>query len=359
MRDDRRIQKLLVNSMRIGGWIELLLVTVGLAVLASVLATIDLGQVASLMARVGWGFLLVLFVAGLMFTADTCSWFAMLKGFAVNLRSLCALWRVRLVGEMLNIVTPTAGVGGEPAKALILVKSLAVEPREAVASVLAAKTTILLAFIPFFATAIVLMCTTPQLPRGWIFACGIAFAIYIVAIGAFFLVQRYKIASWFAARLHPFRCAARLERVLNEVRAVDQELERLYVRAPGRVWVSLVFAFLGWLLGVAELYVISALLGYPLSISEVWIIEAVAQLVRQATGFIPGSLGVTEGSMLLLYSIFTATPTVGVAVALVRRLREAVFIAGGIGFGLGYLHTYRSRFDEETAILDPCNKARP
>jgi hypothetical protein len=67
------------------------------------------------------------------------------------------------------------------------------------------------------------------------------------------------------------------------------------------------------------------------------------QLLRQATGFIPGSLGVTEGTMMLMYGSLTGDPSAGVAVALVRRLREVVWIMGGLIFGLGYLNgRYRS-----------------
>lgn len=106
--------------MAAGRWIKVLFAVVGLGLLASVLASIDLGQVLELITRVGWGFPLVLAAALLAFTADAASWLMVLPGLPFDLRSLAALSKVRLVGEMLNIVTPAAGVGGEPAKALIL-----------------------------------------------------------------------------------------------------------------------------------------------------------------------------------------------------------------------------------------------
>jgi uncharacterized membrane protein YbhN (UPF0104 family) len=100
---------------------KLLFAIIGLGLLASVLASIDLGQVLDLLGRVGWGFLLVMLAAFLAFTADAASWLAVLPGLPFDLRNLAALSKVRLVGEMLNLVTPAAGVGGEPAKALILI----------------------------------------------------------------------------------------------------------------------------------------------------------------------------------------------------------------------------------------------
>ena len=325
-----------------GPWIRLIFAVVGAGLLASVLASIEFGQVIELIGRIGWGFLLVLVAASLAFTADVASWLAVLPGLPFDFRHGLLLWKVRLVGEMLNTVTPAAGVGGEPAKALILVRSCGLEPRETIASVLVAKTTILLSYIPFLVIGFALMFGTVPLPGNYVATTGAGLAIYTTAIVAFFLVQRYRLASRLGGRLDRFRFGARLEGLLREVRAVDNELERLYVVAPRRLWCSLGLAFLGWVLGAVELFVISAVLGYPMSPMAVWTIEAVVQLLRQASGFIPGSLGVTEGTMMLMYGSLTGEPSVGVAVALVRRLREVVWIMGGLVFGWGYLDN-RSR----------------
>ena len=323
--------------MPAGPWIRLIFALVGAGLLASVLASIEFGQVVDLIRRIGWGFPLVLVAAFVAFTADVASWLAVLPGLPVDVRHGLLLWRVRLVGEMLNTVTPAAGVGGEPAKALILVRSFGLGPRETIASVLVAKTTILLSYIPFLAIGFALMFGMVPLPWDYVAAAGAGLAIYTTMIVAFFLVQRYRVASQLGTRLGRLRFAARLERLLREVRAVDDELERLYIVAPRRLWCSLAFAFLGWVLGAVELFVISAVLGYPMAPTTIWTIEAVVQLLRQASGFIPGSLGVTEGTMMLMYGSLTGEPSVGVAVALVRRLREVVWIVAGLLSGWGYL----------------------
>jgi glycosyltransferase 2 family protein len=323
--------------MPAGPWIRLIFALVGAGLLASVLASIEFGQVIHLIRRIGWGFPLVLVAAFLAFTADVASWLAVLPGLPVDVRHGLLLWRVRLVGEMLNTVTPAAGVGGEPAKALILVRSFGLGPRETIASVLVAKTTILLSYIPFLAIGFALMFGMVPLPWDYVAAAGAGLAIYTTMIVAFFLVQRYRVTSRLGTRLGRLRFGARLEGLLREVRAVDDELERLYIVAPRRLWCSLALAFLGWVLGAVELFVISAVLGYPMAPTTIWTIEAVVQLLRQASGFIPGSLGVTEGTMMLMYGSLTGEPSVGVAVALVRRLRELVWIVAGLLSGWGYL----------------------
>jgi uncharacterized protein (TIRG00374 family) len=320
-----------------GPWIKLISVLVGGGLFASVLASIEIGRVVELLGRIGWGFPLVLLAAFSAFTADVASWLAVLPGLPVDVRHGLLLWRVRLVGEMLNMVTPAAGVGGEPAKALILVRSFGLEPRKTIASVLVAKTTILLSYIPFLAIGLALTFGMVPLPEDYVAAAGVGLALYTTMIVAFFFVQRYRLSSRLGTRLGRLRFGARLAGLLREVRAVDDELERLYRVAPRRLWCSLALAFLGWVLGAVELFVISAVLGYPMAPTTIWTIEAVVQLLRQAGGFIPGSLGVTEGTMMLMYGSLVGEPSVGVAVALVRRLREVVWIAAGLISGWGYV----------------------
>jgi uncharacterized protein (TIRG00374 family) len=318
-------------------WVKLATILLGAGLLGLVLASIDIAQVLALLGRIGWGFPLVLAAAALVFSADVASWLAVLPGLPFGLRQGLWLWKVRLVGEMLNLITPLGGLGGEPAKGFILVKHRGLDARETIASLLVARTSLLLSFLPFLGLGYILMANEPALGGGFVGAVGVGSLLFAGGILGFFLVQRLRVASALAAFFHRYRYTAALERVLSEVRAVEDEIQRLYVFAPLRFGGALALAFLGWLLGALELFVISSLLGYPLTAAQILVIEAVVQLVRQATGLIPGSLGATEGALLLLYGAFAGEPTVGVAVGLVRRARELIWIAAGLAIGYGYL----------------------
>ena len=71
----------------------------------------------------------------------------------------------------------------------------------------------------------------------------------------------------------------------------------------------------------------------PVTLAEAWLIETVAQLVRVGTFFIPASLGATEVAMVLLYEALVGAPSLGFAVALIRRARELLWIAWGLWLG--------------------------
>ena len=71
-------------------------------------------------------------------------------------------------------------------------------------------------------------------------------------------------------------------------------------------------------------------LGHPISLIDAWIMEAVAQLIRAGTFFIPASIGVQEGAFLAIGSAITGSPSAGFAAAIVRRVREVIWIGWGI-----------------------------
>jgi len=105
---------------------------------------------------------------------------------------------------------------------------------------------------------------------------------------------------------------------------------RLY---PGRVTKAVALAFLGWVLGLGEMYITLYFLGFPVSFTELWILEALAQLVKIGSFLIPLSLGAQEGGLILIFSAFGYPANLGLTVSLVRRVRELVWV--GLGLALG------------------------
>jgi hypothetical protein len=54
------------------------------------------------------------------------------------------------------------------------------------------------------------------------------------------------------------------------------------------------------------------LLGHPITFTDAWIIEAMAQLVRAGTFFIPSSIGAQEATFTVVCSAITGTPSLGI-----------------------------------------------
>ncbi len=305
--------------------------------LVFVASRIDLAAVWARVAELGpLGALAVAAVYLLAFLIDTASWQLALPSVRLNGVWLYRLWKVRMAGEALNLVIPAGSLGGEPVKAVLLKRGHGIGYRDAAASLVIAKTVNLLSLIAFSAVGFGFMLGVEALPRSFVLAAGLGLLALGLGVAGFYAVQRWGAASFLVRRLTgrlAGRFGGRLEGFLERIRAVDDRFERFYVRQRLRFAAALALALLNWLAGTAEILVIMWFLGAPVSLSEAWLIEAVAQLVRAGFFFVPASLGATEAAMVLVYDALTGRPSLGFAVALIRRARELVWIAWGLWLG--------------------------
>ncbi len=316
-------------------------VLVGLALLVWIASQADIGEVARTVSTIGWGVGAVLAVYFLAFVADSMSWQLAIPSFPIDARHLCRAWKVRMVGEPFNLFTPLGGIRGDPAKAVPLKRHYGVGLHEGTASVILATTVITLSLLPFLSAGFLLMLGSPELPSVYKGAAVAGLAALTIGIGLFFLIQRFRVTSLAGTWLSSRRIGAALDGVLHHIRDIDHRLVRFYTRNRRRLAAALGLAGVGWLLGVVEIYLTMALLGHPVSIWDAWIIESAVQLVRAGAFLIPAGLGAQEGTFLLVVGAMTGQPTLGLAVALVRRFRELVWL--GLGAMIGWTFVMRDR----------------
>ncbi|MFQ5766341.1 MAG: lysylphosphatidylglycerol synthase transmembrane domain-containing protein [Rhodospirillales bacterium] len=306
---------------------------IGVMLLGVVIAEINVAEVGAQVAAVGFGFAAIVAVYFVAFAIDSVTWHLTIPSAPLDGTWAYRIWKVRMVGEAFNIVMPAAGMGGEPVKAELLKKHYGTGYREGTASLILAKTINLIALVVFLVGGFVLMIQGTSLPAAYE---GVA-TTGLLALGAgvflFFAVQRFGVTSltgtWISGR--PF--GRRIETLLHHVRDMDDRLIRFYRDARDRFAVAILLALANWLLGVVEIYLTLMFVGRPVSWADAWIIEAVAQLVRTGTFFIPASIGAQEGAFLLVCGAITGSPSVGVAVSVVRRLREVIWIVWGLALG--------------------------
>lgn len=304
-------------------WIFLL---VGLALLGWILAQADIAKLGAALAQVGWGALAVLVVYALSFLADTVVWLLTIRSFRIDLQHFGVAFRLRMVGEFFNVVTPLGGLGGEPVKAMLLKNRYGVALREGTASVILYRTVTVLVLVVFLGCGLGLAMQDPAFPAAYQGAAFAGLVALTVGIGLFFLIQRYQLFSLTGGWLGSKSFGQALNRVLHHIQDIDERLLSFYTQDRGRLVTAFGFAALGWSIGILEIYVAMLFLGQPITLWEAWIIEAAAQLVRAGTFFIPASLGAQDGALMIVASAMTGQPTTGLALAVVRRLREIIWL---------------------------------
>ena len=303
-----------------------LLVLLGGACLLGVLvASVGVEPVVQAFATMSWRLLIVLvfpFVLGNIF--DTLGWrFA----FPHDRVSFLTLWRVRLAGESVNTLTPTASVGGEAVKAWLLRSH--VPYRESLTAVVVAKTTITVAQGLFLLLGLLLVSGTPADSR---LLTGMRWLVVIelLAVAGFVAVQVSGIVGGMVrvvgARLGVASALARAA----DVGRLEETLREFYTRRRFRLALSLAAHFAGWVLSAAELWVVLRLLGVEISPTTALVVEAFATGIRFMTFFVPAGVGTMEGGLMLVFVAFGLGAPLGLALALVRRVRELCWTAAGV-----------------------------
>jgi uncharacterized protein (TIRG00374 family) len=316
--------------------VKFLYVLLGAALLIGVVLQTDLGEVSNHLRQIGGGACAILVIYLVYFSIDSLTWLIALQPAPLNVTWFQRLWKVRLVGEAFNAVIPAGGMGGEPVKAVLLKKHYGIDYRAAIASVILAKTVNMGALIVFLGIGFFLMLNSPQLPDTYKTVAGLGLGGVCLGTFSFFTVQQLKLSSRVGKFVSRREFAAWLADVLHHVEAVEDRFVAFYTRNRARLASAAALALLNWIIGAFEIYATLWFLGHPVSIWDAWMIEAAAQMVRAATFFIPSSLGAQEGAFLFMVSALTGSPPLGIAVAVVRRFRELVWIGSGFLMGTVY-----------------------
>jgi uncharacterized protein (TIRG00374 family) len=281
--------------------------------------------------RVGWWWPVVLLPYGLVNSLEAISWNLLLPSVA-HRPSLPRLFGLRLAGEALNTLTPTAGLGGEPFKATRLAAS-GVPWQEATASVIIHKgvAVLSLALYIFLGLALVPFLLSLSTSLEWLLLLGailltVGALIFIFLQGRDPCVQGIRLLERFGL------CPRALKEKEQDLETLDAQMAFFYRSHPGRGFLSLALFFLSWMTHAIEVYLVFWLLGHPISWGLAVCLDALAMLFTAMGFFIPVSLGVQDGGNVLLALGFNLGATLGAAFSMIRRLREAFWMGLGLIF---------------------------
>ena len=307
---------------------SLLFPVLGVLLLALVVCQTDIGQLSAHIAAVGWATfaqICALFLG--YFAADVINWQAALPQVPRTPRWFARLWLVRMIGDAYNNVTPTAALGGEPVKAWLMQRRYGVSWRDTGAGIVIARTSTMFALIAFATVGVVLVWRRPGLGAHQQGMALLTLLVVVAGTAAIFLAQYFQLSTRLARALGSTRWGARLVRASAAVEDIDRRLSGYYQAHRLALALSIGAAFLAWVLGALEAWLVLRALGIDASFSDVWIMEAFVQSVRAASFFIPGALGAQEAATYLMIDWLLGAQSAGIATALVRRARELLWIA--------------------------------
>jgi putative membrane protein len=252
------------------------------------------------------------------------------------------LFLARWVAESVNTLFPVAQVGGHILRARIIGRQRK-KDGEAGATVMVDFTLGLTTQILFtlLGTGLLLAQARdyPAAPLFW--ATGIA----ALLIGGFFASQRAGLFS-FLARRTTLVWKKKAPGLLDGAMNMDQTIQKIYGRR-GQILTCAGWRLIAWIAKAGENWFFFFLLGAPISTADALVLESLCTAFRSAAFFVPGGLGVQDGSLLMIGALL-GLPRDGImALALAKRARELmVGLPGLLCWAFLNLHLNRKQIAE-------------
>jgi uncharacterized membrane protein YbhN (UPF0104 family) len=283
----------------------------------------------ALLARAPDGALLALFVltVAATFVAYSLRWRTLLAGVGVR-RRLATLLAFRAAGQSLSSIIPSGKLGGEPLRALLLVRD-AVPGPAAIATVTIDRVLEMSAAAPFACLYAVLL-----LRRGVPELQG---ALVTVTLGAAALCAGIALTARRLGRgggvVTAVARSTGLDRLrfvrgqMDVVAAAEGDAARL-IAQRGRLACAFAAGVAANLLVLVEYHLLLAAFGLPAG--PLAVVAAVFATGAAHSLPIPAAVGALEGAQMWLFGILGYPAEVGLAVGLAVRLRELVWVLPGL-----------------------------
>jgi len=274
-----------------------------------------------------WKAPLLLLPYTLVFVLDTLGWKYSFKENKISFKNLLT---IRLAGESVNMIVPSAYFAGEPVKAYFL-KKHNIPMVDGVASVVISRTIMTITEILFVMLGVEFMLFKLNL-SGFQLISSIAITLLGIPIIIFIIfIQKRGFFTFILRLLQKFRLNIRY---LNEreerLKELDENIRQFYSHNPRNFFISFACYFLGWIVGMAEVLLILYFLGIPIDFLSAYIIESLSTVSRALTSFIPGSVGGQEGGLIGIFMILKLSTSVALTFGIFRRVRELLWIAAGL-----------------------------
>ena len=296
----------------------------GLVLFVAVLANQGVRDVSAALAAAGPGLLVVALFHLAPMLGDALGWRAL---FSSPVRPPVSLMLfARWIGESVNGLLPVLQVGGNVAKARVLVRR-GVPGAVAGATVVVDVTLVVATQVVFTLVGIALLLAHLGFTRlTLVAAAGAALTTALLAVT---LVLQRSSPFTLLARLSGRIAGADRQALTAGAAAIDAGVVDLY-RDRRPILASAAWHLVAWFVGAGEVWLALTFLGHPVPLHTAVLLESLGQAVRTGFFLVPGALGVQEGGFVLHGRALGLAPDTALALSLTRRVRDVALGLPGL-----------------------------
>jgi uncharacterized protein (TIRG00374 family) len=311
-------------------------ILVGVVAVVGFRETLDGLERAGITAFLALGLLQVVIV-----TLQTVAWAILNRpvGHRVGAKTL---FEANLVGYAVNVITPSAYLGGEPAKVLYVGRRTGLSYTGLAGTIVLAKYMEAISFFLFFTAATIVsvvsfrdeIFSSQYLPVGVVLSVlGSVLLIVCVALWLSLVRKRHPLTRFVAlvSRLRPkSRFFAKLR---NRTRRMENQVNQVFTEHGRSAFQTFgVFLAVHGLIFVRPALFILITDGVLLHLGEIGLLGVAAQGLL-AFQFTPGSVGTLDGGMLGVFSLLQLKATTCMAFLLITRFWDTLIVGFGAFFG--------------------------
>ena len=255
--------------------------------------------------------------------------------------SLYKLFRFYMAGTFINNITPTFGTGGEPVKAMLLGKETGISKAECFAGVVSQRMLNMFPFLTIGGLGIWLLFSKPrqiQLATWEIAALmfSVALALFVFGLIIYFYIRKDKLSSFVHSLLRffapfigfvkkGFDHHAYASAVEESIDSFHGGLRNIHHNKYGLAK-AVLFSYLGWIFDILAIYAVFLSLDEThIHISVLVITYTISMISGWLPLFLPGGLGIVDGTMAILF-IYGGVPVeMAVLATLLYRLASYWF----------------------------------
>lgn len=300
-------------------WLQSFAFLLGLGLLVYVVNRVGVQPIFDALLRVGFGFFVVLGLSGLRHVFRA---FAMWAAVPREHRqiSFFQAFSARLGGEAISFLTFTGPLLGEATKVALLRRRVPLT--YGVPALVVDNLLYNLSVVFFILSGACVMLFTYQLPP-LVYYVLLSIAI-VAALGilaaALAAKRRIMLLTWALDRLAELRLSPKvILKRRQHIHHIESKVYDFYRHHPGVFFGMISCNLLSHAASVVEVFVTLRLLGYSPTVAQAYIIESLTKVINFAFAFVPGTIGVYEGSTEIILQTLGFAAATGVALALVRK----------------------------------------
>ncbi len=311
--------------------LEIALFVLGLTLFLWVIQSVDPARLGTLLQSfkgISW---FVFLLYPFMCLWDVLGWKLVFAQNWNRMLRLGTLFWIRLAGEAINNITPVIDIGGEPLKVVLASQAFGIPRPVILASCVLSRTALLAAETLFILIGLLLSSVLLPLSIEWRWSLWISAMILTVVILLFVVAQTRGLFTHFLRWIERLPVHRFLfDELKIPFRQVDKHIAQFYDTEKKKFGFAICLHTIGWIAGGLETMILCRIVGIEVTFIQGVMLESLLQLVRTASFFIPANLGTQEAGLAFFLHFYGAEPAIGVAVSILKRLRQIVWTA--IGF---------------------------